>query len=97
MLNFVIEFLIINTYRDIITFIKIISLREKIYKVFRVYDVTIVLSYINILILVRLRNKCKINLFKKHNLIFMLIKLSNYFELNKNVLNYIINVNMCAI
>jgi hypothetical protein len=97
MLDFVIKSLIIDSYRNMITSMKIISLREKIHKTIRVYNATIVLSYLSIVILVYLRDKCKINLLRSRNFMFMLIKLSNCFELNEDVLNYIINVNMCAI
>lgn len=97
MLDFVIKSLIIDSYRNMITSMKIISFCEKIHKIICAYNATIILSYLSIMILVRLRGKYKINLLRSCNFMFMLIKLSNCFELNEGVLNYIINVNMCAI
>lgn len=95
--NFVIEFLIINNYRNILVFINVISLCEKIHKAIRIYDVIIVLSYLSIMISIRLRDKCKAKLSRDCDFMFMLIKLFNRFELNKDVLNHIIDTNMCAI
>lgn len=96
-LDFVIEFFIIDSYCDIMISMNIISLCEKIHKAIRTYDITIVLSYSSIIISIRLRNKCKAKLSKNRNFIFMSTKLSNRFKSNKNVLNHITNASMCAI
>lgn len=96
-LDFVIKFLIIDSYRNIITFIKIILLCEKMHKVVRAYDAIIVLFYFSIIILICLRDKCKTKLSKNCDFIFMLIELFNRFELDKDILNYIIDVNIYAI
>lgn len=95
--NFVFEFLTIDSYRDIIVSIKVISLREKIYKTIRAYSATVVSSYSNIIVSICLRDKYKIELSNNCNLIFISIKLSNRFESNSDVLNYITNANICAI
>lgn len=97
MLDFVIEFLIINSYRDIMTFLKVISLCEKIHKIVRAYDATIVSSHLSIMMSIHLRDKCKIELFKDRNFMFILMKLFNRLELNEDVFDYIIDANMCAI
>lgn len=96
-LDFVIKCFIIDSCRNIITLIKIISLREKMHKAIRAYDATIVLSYSSIIMSICLKDKCKTKLLRDRNFIFMPIKLSNRFELNEDILNYIINANMCAI
>ncbi len=97
MLDFVIKSLTIDSCCDIIAFIKVIFLREKIYKIVHVYDVTIVLFYLNIIVLIYLRDKCKAKLSKNCDLIFMSTKLSNCFKSNRDILNYIIDVSICAI
>jgi len=97
MLDFVIEFFTIDSCRNMIAFMKVISFRKKIYKAIRAYNATLVSSYLNIMMSIRLRDKCKVELSKNRNLIFMSTKLFDRFELSEGILNYIIDVNMCAI
>lgn len=48
MLDFVTKFLIIDSCRNIIVFIKIISFCEKIYKIVCAYNAIVILSYLSI-------------------------------------------------
>ena len=95
MLNYVIEQLTINSCKKIKIFMKITFKRNKINKIVRVYDVIIVSLHLNIMISIRLRDKSE--LFKNCDLMFILMKLSNCLDFNDDVLNYIIDVNMCVV
>lgn len=97
MLNFVFESLTIDSCRDIITSIKVISFCKKIYKIVRAYNLTIVFSYLSIIVSIRLKDKCKTQLSNNRDFMFILIKLFDCFESNSNVLNYITNTNIYAI
>ena len=95
MLNYVIEQLTIGSCKEMKIFMKIIFKRNKINKVVRVYDVTVMPSHLNIMIFIRFRDKSEF--FKNRDLMFMPAELSDRLDLDDDVLNHIIDVNMCVV
>ncbi len=69
-------------------------IKNKIKRVIRVFNKIIVAASSSTIIFIQFRNK---KLSKKRNLMFILTKESNRFEINNKILSYIINVNLCAI
>ena len=97
-INYIIKSFMINNCKEIKILMQIILIRDKIYKIIRVYNITIISLYFNILILIKFQNENKTKFSKNRNFIFILIKnFFNRFELNNNVLNYIININIYII
>ena len=95
MLNYVIEQLTINSCKEMKIFMKITFKRNKINKIVRVYNVIVVPSYLNIMISIRFRDKSEF--FKDRDLMFMSTKLSDCLDFDDDVLNHIIDVNMCVV
>lgn len=86
--------LYINNYRKMQISIIVTLNKNKIKRVIRVFNKIIVAASSSTIIFIQFRNK---KLSKKRNLMFILTKESNRFEINNKILSYIINVNLCAI
>ena len=94
-LDYATKQLIINSCKRMKIFMKIIFRRDKVNKIVRAHDVIIVSLHLNIIIFIRFRDKSKF--FKNRDLMFMSMKLSDRFDFDDDVLNYIIDVNMCVV
>lgn len=90
-INYKREILYIDSCRDIQVSIKITLIKNKIKKIVKTFDKTIILAYSSTIISVRLRNR---KLLKNCNLMFISTKDSNRFESNNKVLLYIIDINL---
>lgn len=86
--------LYINNCRKMQISIIVTLIKNKIKRVIRVFNKIIVAASSSTIIFIQFRNK---KLSKKRNLMFILTKESNRFEINNKILSYIINVNLCAI
>ena len=95
MLNYVIKQLTIDNCKEMKIFMKITSKRDKINKIICVYDVIVVSFHSRIIIFICFCDKSK--LFKNRDLMFMSTKLLNRLNFNDNILNHIIDVNMCIV
>lgn len=86
--------LYINNCRKIQVLIKVIFIKNKIKRIVRTFDKTIISTRLDVIILVRICNK---ELFESCNLIFISTTNLNRFDFKSKVLLYIIDVNLCAI
>jgi len=84
----------INSCREMQISIIVILIKNKIKKVVKVFSKIVVLASSSTMIFIRLRDK---KLSKRRDLMFTSTKDSNRFDINKKILFYIIDVNLCAI
>ena len=90
------EKLIFNYCKSMMIFMTIISSKNKINRVIRVSNKTIISTHFAIMIFIRFKNAIK--LFKKRDYIFTsYAQTSTRFKLKDDVLIHIVNFNLCMI
>ena len=97
MINYHYEVLILHCCRDMIVTMTVISIKQKVNRMIQIFIKIVIPIYFNIMIFVRFRDDNN-ELFKNRDYMFFSYQqISSRFNVERNILSHIINVNMCVV